>query len=227
MRVSRERYAHLYGLSRDDFAYILDQFPIAYTIRVETNGGQVFQHTHPSFEGAMPQAAGNGTAAGRWGGGLRISCGRCAGVIGRPPHMIHAYSIVFAGLVVAGAIVATGPGPALAQPQDSPLDVYFPDVTVAAGHPGVLQSPVLSASEPLVLSGVRVSFDLRELAGVATLPSARWNVSSTAIRTRGRARPEPFRVCTNSGFASGSGRKRAFIRRAWKSPQTEQDEISR
>jgi hypothetical protein len=41
---------------------ILDQFPIAYTIRVETNGGQVFQHTHPSFEGAMPQGAGNGTA---------------------------------------------------------------------------------------------------------------------------------------------------------------------
>jgi hypothetical protein len=41
---------------------ILDQFPIAYTIRVETNGGQVFQHTHPSFEGAMPQGASNGSA---------------------------------------------------------------------------------------------------------------------------------------------------------------------
>ena len=39
---------------------ILDQFPIAYTIRVETNGGQVFQHSHPSFEGAMPAANGNG-----------------------------------------------------------------------------------------------------------------------------------------------------------------------
>ena len=33
---------------------ILDQFPIAYTLRVETTGAQVFQHTHPSFE---PSAA--------------------------------------------------------------------------------------------------------------------------------------------------------------------------
>jgi hypothetical protein len=33
---------------------ILDQFPIAYTIRIETTGSQVFQHTHPSFEGAVP-----------------------------------------------------------------------------------------------------------------------------------------------------------------------------
>ena len=41
---------------------ILDQFPIAYTIRVETNGGEVFQHTHPSFEGAMPQTGSNGKA---------------------------------------------------------------------------------------------------------------------------------------------------------------------
>ena len=29
---------------------ILDQFPIAYTLRIETTGAQVFQHTHPSFE---------------------------------------------------------------------------------------------------------------------------------------------------------------------------------
>lgn len=36
---------------------ILDQFPIAYTIRIETTGAQVFQHTHPSFEGALPAAA--------------------------------------------------------------------------------------------------------------------------------------------------------------------------
>ncbi|MBA3638245.1 MAG: hypothetical protein H0W53_03000 [Acidobacteria bacterium] len=31
---------------------ILDQFPIAYTLRVETTGAQVFQHTHHSFETA-------------------------------------------------------------------------------------------------------------------------------------------------------------------------------
>ena len=29
---------------------ILDQFPIAYTLRVETTGAQVYQHTHHSFE---------------------------------------------------------------------------------------------------------------------------------------------------------------------------------
>lgn len=32
---------------------VLDQFPIAYTLRIETTGAQVFQHTHPSFDGAM------------------------------------------------------------------------------------------------------------------------------------------------------------------------------
>ena len=32
---------------------LLDQFPIAYTLRVETTGAQVFQHTHPSFEAAV------------------------------------------------------------------------------------------------------------------------------------------------------------------------------
>jgi hypothetical protein len=29
---------------------LLDQLPIAYTVRVETTGAQVFQHSHPSFE---------------------------------------------------------------------------------------------------------------------------------------------------------------------------------
>ena len=33
---------------------VLDQFPIAYTVRIETTGAQVFQHTHPSFENAIP-----------------------------------------------------------------------------------------------------------------------------------------------------------------------------
>jgi hypothetical protein len=36
---------------------ILDQFPIAYTIRIETTGAQVFQHTHPSFESAVAAPA--------------------------------------------------------------------------------------------------------------------------------------------------------------------------
>ena len=33
---------------------VLDQFPIAYTLRVETTGAQVFQHTHPTFETSLP-----------------------------------------------------------------------------------------------------------------------------------------------------------------------------
>ena len=32
---------------------VLDQFPIAYTLRVETTGAQVFQHTHPTFEASL------------------------------------------------------------------------------------------------------------------------------------------------------------------------------
>ena len=32
---------------------VLDQFPIAYTLRIETTGAQVFQHTHPSFDAAL------------------------------------------------------------------------------------------------------------------------------------------------------------------------------
>lgn len=32
---------------------ILDQFPIAYTVRIETTGAQVFQHAHPSFEAQL------------------------------------------------------------------------------------------------------------------------------------------------------------------------------
>lgn len=29
---------------------LLDQLPIAYTVRIETTGAQVFQHSHPAFE---------------------------------------------------------------------------------------------------------------------------------------------------------------------------------
>jgi hypothetical protein len=38
-------------------AAVLEQFPIAYTLRIETTGAQVFQHTHPSFDGALPATA--------------------------------------------------------------------------------------------------------------------------------------------------------------------------
>ena len=32
---------------------LLDALPIAYTLRIETLGAQVFQHTHPSSRAAM------------------------------------------------------------------------------------------------------------------------------------------------------------------------------
>ena len=46
---------------------VLDQFPIAYTVRIETTGAQVYQHTHPSFDGpltASVRAALNATIVG-------------------------------------------------------------------------------------------------------------------------------------------------------------------
>lgn len=33
---------------------VLDQFPIAYTVRIETTGAQVYQHTHPAFDTGLP-----------------------------------------------------------------------------------------------------------------------------------------------------------------------------
>ncbi len=46
---------------------LLDQLPIAYTIRIETTGAQVFQHTHAGLdEPARPEAfdgIGNGARA--------------------------------------------------------------------------------------------------------------------------------------------------------------------
>ena len=35
---------------------ILDQFPIAYTLRIETAGAQVFQQTHPALDTTLPVA---------------------------------------------------------------------------------------------------------------------------------------------------------------------------
>jgi hypothetical protein len=35
---------------------LLDQLPIAYTMRIETTGAQVFQHSHPAFEATVEAA---------------------------------------------------------------------------------------------------------------------------------------------------------------------------
>jgi hypothetical protein len=46
---------------------LLDQLPIAYTVRIETTGAQVFQHSHPAFDnpyhGEAPPASFNETQA--------------------------------------------------------------------------------------------------------------------------------------------------------------------
>ena len=39
---------------------LLDALPIAYTLRIETLGSQVFQHTHPSASGDVVQEAHGG-----------------------------------------------------------------------------------------------------------------------------------------------------------------------
>lgn len=36
---------------------LLDQFPIAYTMRIETTGSQVFQHSHALTEPSRPDAS--------------------------------------------------------------------------------------------------------------------------------------------------------------------------
>jgi len=48
---------------------LLDQFPIAYTVRIETSGAQVYQHSHagaadPSAKREAPGAAAQGSTNG-------------------------------------------------------------------------------------------------------------------------------------------------------------------
>nr|MDT0661336.1 LPXTG cell wall anchor domain-containing protein [Micromonospora sp. DSM 115978] len=74
-----------------------------------------------------------------------------------------------AGLGVVGIMLAVGAAPVQARAQDASLHVYFPDLTVAAGHPGKIDSPILYGSEPLTLTGVKITYDLRDLVGIATL----------------------------------------------------------
>jgi hypothetical protein len=51
---------------------LLDQLPIAYTMRIETTGAQVFQHTHALNESGREPVAlgGNGSSSGN---GSRLS----------------------------------------------------------------------------------------------------------------------------------------------------------
>ena len=42
---------------------LLDQLPIAYTVRIETTGAEVFQHSHPASGGAYEAPHFDGAAA--------------------------------------------------------------------------------------------------------------------------------------------------------------------
>ncbi|MEV4117552.1 LPXTG cell wall anchor domain-containing protein [Micromonospora sp. NPDC049645] len=71
-----------------------------------------------------------------------------------------------AGLGVAGAIVAASASPANAEEAPIELGVYFSDTTLAAGSEGKIDSPLLFASEPVVVEGLTVTYDYRDLDGV-------------------------------------------------------------
>ena len=66
----------------------------------------------------------------------------------------------------------------------------------------------------------------RSTAGTVTLPSAFWKFSRMATSVRPTASPEPLSVW-HSSFLFLSLRKRVCMRRAWKAPKLEHDEISR
>ena len=52
---------------------LLDQFPIAYTVRIETSGAQVYQHSHAGAvdHGTKHQSAAEATQGGTNGNGVR------------------------------------------------------------------------------------------------------------------------------------------------------------
>ncbi|MEU5788364.1 LPXTG cell wall anchor domain-containing protein [Micromonospora purpureochromogenes] len=74
-----------------------------------------------------------------------------------------------AGLGVAGAIVAAAATPASAEESAVDLGLYFNDTTLAVGSEGKAGSPILYSSEPVVLHGLSVRYDYRDLAGKVTV----------------------------------------------------------
>ena len=77
-----------------------------------------------------------------------------------------------------------------------------------------LSSDALTEVMELV-DGVDFSVNVISKSGTTTEPSARWFCSTMAGKMRLVARPEPFRVWTNSGLPVASRRKRVLPRRAW------------
>ena len=81
--------------------------------------------------------------------------------------LTHSTRRWLAGLGVAGAFVAASASPAVAAPE-APIElgVYFSDTTIAAESEGKIDSPLLFASEPVVVEGLTVTYDYRDLSGV-------------------------------------------------------------
>ncbi|MFC7546347.1 LPXTG cell wall anchor domain-containing protein [Plantactinospora sp. GCM10030261] len=72
---------------------------------------------------------------------------------------------LLAGLGVVGAVgalVAATASPALAD-DDAKLGVYLRDTTIAEKSEGRIEFPILSASKPVVLNGITVTYDLGDL----------------------------------------------------------------
>ncbi|MDQ7909673.1 LPXTG cell wall anchor domain-containing protein [Phytohabitans sp. ZYX-F-186] len=75
---------------------------------------------------------------------------------------------VFAGLGVAGTLVATTAIPAAARAAVE-LSIFFADSTIAVDGPGKVEGVIMSASEPVVLHQPTVRFDATDLDGVAEI----------------------------------------------------------
>ncbi|GIF75359.1 hypothetical protein [Asanoa siamensis] len=79
-----------------------------------------------------------------------------------------------------GLALALGASPAFAAPEDIAVDLR--DVTVAAGHPGVVASATLISSRPVVLDDVVVTYDFGAVARlIEVVPSASCSLVDTTI----------------------------------------------
>lgn len=102
-----------------------------------------------------------------------------------------------------------------ASPFPNSSDMHLAGITDNAPRPET--QATITSSPPMYC---------RKTAGTVTLPSAFWLFSRMATSVRPTANPEPFKVWQSSVLFL-SLRKRACIRRAWKAPKFEQEEISR
>ncbi|WP_018254814.1 LPXTG cell wall anchor domain-containing protein [Salinispora mooreana] len=75
-----------------------------------------------------------------------------------------------AGIGLAGALVATA-APASAAETDITLDVYFDNVTLAAGSAGKARSATVSVSAPVTLHELTIQYDFSDLAGKVDVSS--------------------------------------------------------